>query len=321
MSNSGPSGVFRTFYVMYACLSAFSFFTNFSVLLFFACMVHHGNYKVSNFMFCMQAISDLIVNLLTTLFVIACSDMRSAAHSKSFSFAIRFLLDYSQFLAIGVLLLITVERFLSIKFPLQHRTRVTTNRILGTSAFVFLLPCIPPAVFIALNSHYAPLKVTPYFITTGTVCFAMLLLVYCLLLESYRVVRNMIYSQIGEDVRQNGIARQKKQQKMNKRVVAILSSMAVIYTLTFLPMIVLRFGYSVMGFTDLYKTLVTVMTTLFVYLSSTLWNPLITLFFKEDYRREMFDLANSIWANSEHFTGGNRRKSREGSKKLQETEL
>ena len=208
-----------------------------------------------------------------------------------YSIGYLFVQNYAVCLVACVLLLVTMERFIAIKYPFQHRTHVTTNKLRLAVIITFLLPFIPVTVlctYIFPASLSDKSSMTQYQVTIGIIGIICIIINYTLLVVSYITIKKSIAARIRqlEDNANTSHELVLRENKKNLRIFIILLTMCTIYTVTFLPMIVY---YSIRYLLKAKHNIPVTIIVFNCYYLSSLLNPLITIFYKEDFKHTLFN--------------------------------
>ena len=246
-------------------------------------------------MFFIQSISDILVTISMTFWVIDCNPFSlNYVLTEQYWTLSMFFYCYSMFLPIVVLLLITLERFAAIKYPLEHHIYFTTRKIVIAVIITFVLSSLPSIAFtIFTYLSYEQFDYSfawKYELTMGFISLIVIIIVYALLLKAYITIRKSIDTRIhSQGTRTDQRARKMiiQDKKKNRRISSILGVMCTIYTVTFLPYITINIYQ---GFTADSTVICDILYDLFVlvYYSSALVNPLITIFYKEDFKYTLY---------------------------------
>lgn len=253
-------------------------------------------------MFCMQAVTDISVTICTLFFAFYLQLWYQFYNSNTLPnvplvLTWQFLFNYAIILSPGTLLVITLDRFIAIMCPLHHRSYVTKRRVVIVVMIMFAIPIAPSVLFIIyiypmyFITHYGiprPIE-SKYYLIMGALGILCLLAVYVLMIISYRAIKKSLNKRIcrhefnkmsSKIDRQEQVQREKKKQL---RILIIIVSMVVIYTITFAP------GMLNVFFKDTSKYLHYNLTFSFrlLYFSNAFINPLLTLFYKDDYQKVM----------------------------------
>ena len=270
-----------------------SFLFNFAVTFLFIHFPSTHRAKIPNIMFFIQSISDILVTISMTLRVIINNPLSlNYVVTEYFEMLAMFFYRYVMFLPVAVLLLITVERFVAIKHPLEHHVYITTRKIVIAVIFTFILSSLPPIVYITciLYQQRGISISLKYNLTMGSISLIIIIVVYTLLLKAYMTIKKSIDTRIRlQEARTDQRTRQMiiQEKKKNRRIFIILIVMCAVYTVTFLPTI--TYDIYIAFITD-FKFIYYILDVSFVlvYFSSALINPLITIFFKEDYKYTLY---------------------------------
>lgn len=286
------------FTILKSTLSALSFIFNFTIVLLFLFMIASRKVKRANLMFFLQAITDIIVTV--PMLILALAPFLST-DSEHMELMILFFLDYSQVLAINILLLITTERFIAINYPLKHRTIVTKQKIVTVAVCLYIFSSIPALIFVfyifphwnSLDDKYHPshhTMITIYLLIMGIIIIVTIIIVFFLLVLNYVEIRKSMYLRIRRYDGQLSITNQTNQRilrekKKNKRVITILVIMFGIYAVTYLPYAFFQLlHFFLKDFINRFNRFLLVHCLTLLYLSSAVLNPCITICLKEDYR-------------------------------------
>lgn len=207
-----------------------------------------------------------------------------------------FFYEYSQSLSLCVLLLMTGERFVAIKFPMIHRLHSTYTKILILATIGSVVALISPTVALfclipssgrAVDKHHVLMRVE-FYITKGAAGCVAIILLFILLSILYVVIRTNINSRIhyisSTRSTENVNVGVHFEQRKHHRVIRILTTMCSIYVITLLPGSLYMICFHSSQKTEhefVHWVLEYSFTTL--HFSSSLINAVITLFFHKDY--------------------------------------
>ena len=261
-------------------------------------------------MFLIQSTTDIFVTVPLTLVAILLNPFTTNVPTLAYALIVVFFTQYTIVLAVVMLLFISIERFLVINFPFQHRLYVTTTKILIVVVFLFLFSSIPAFVYVSyilplyFISHISPYNI--YFITIGSIIYVLIVIIYFLLVISYVTIKKSIYTKIKQREERTSTLNEQnkttfyKKTERNLRIFRILLSMCTIYMVTFLPLSVFNFYYGLVTGDTLNRYILDNSFGLLYYLSSII-NPLITLFFKDDYRKTFYNwFKRNTHASAQH---------------------
>lgn len=207
------------------------------------------------------------------------------------------MLDYSLVISLGTLFLCAIERYLSVNNPIFHKYKITKCRTICASLVLCLIAIVPPLCLVFLtdfqliNSNQQ--SVVIYSLSFNAVIFALLIAVISTLTLTLENARYSIQPK-DEDrlplneyrikiIRNTALVRQKKE----CRLVKIFLMMIIVYILTYTPLIITRFLYDFRAldvFTSEQDMILIALCQSF-YKSSALFNPLLTILLKRDFRR------------------------------------
>ena len=279
-------------FIIHVSFAFLSMLFNIIIIILFMCFPSCCRSKKPNVMFFIQSVSDLLV-AVTMAFDALHINPTYLKLPSHFSTTLHFLYEYSIFPTVTLLLLITIERFLSIKFPLHHRAYITVNKILAAVIFTFILSSIPSIVkYLHILPHHDLLH-KKYYITIGSISFGIIITVYVLLVVCYLAIRKSSNTRIKQEEERRStpdghnaqiILREKKK---NIRIFMIILIMCTIYTVTLLPKIIFNIYYGFRLDGSFIDSILRISFNLLYYLTAFI-NPLITLFFKDDYKNTLF---------------------------------
>ena len=193
MINYGNPGIDYVL-LMIIILNSFIFIVflfNCTIILLYISFSSHLRSSIPNLMFLIQSISD---NLVAVPWIII--------QITDNVFHVMFFMAYTTVLTAVMLLLLTIERFLAINFPFQHRTYVSIKKICVAVFFAFLISSIPAMVYVT-NIHTPSFDGSTFrnfFNTMGSILLTIIVIVYILLLISYITIRKSIRMKIKQQV-------------------------------------------------------------------------------------------------------------------------
>lgn len=296
--------MYEGFFISEIILAILAYLLNFTVMAIYVNMASNNKQKSSNCMLFIQAMTDIIVTITLTLTAVMC-DIDFLITIKFYTMWI-FFLEFSQYLAINTLLLITLDRFLAVNYPYFHRKNITIKTILLSLTIALLLSALPSVTNITLiipNEFSAAslverekneLMKLKYHIIMGVVILVEILTVFMLLLSLYSTVRQSINSRIKTyTIQHTSLKRQSRidsEKKKHRRVIAIILTLCVVYTVTYLPYAIMRicfFSWIQNVISGFLAEALSHSLALFCF-STALINPVTTLGLKEDYRNMLF---------------------------------
>ena len=242
-------------------------------------------------MFLIQSTTGIFVTVPLTLTAIEFK--RFLQVSLAFICIVSFFCQYTVVLEVVMLFFMSTERFLAINFPFQHRLYVKTTKILVVVVFIFLFSSIPGFAYstyivpLYFKSQKSPCYI--YFITVGSISFALIVIIYILLIISYATIRKSINTKIKQQEERTSTPNEENVniillERKHLRIFRILLAMCTIYMVTFAPSAVFYICFAFVTEDTLNLHIIDYSFLLLYYLSSII-NPLITLCFKEDYRK------------------------------------
>ena len=285
--------------IVYSTVVFLSFLFNSTIICLFVQMVR-TKFTASNFMFFFQAITDCIV---------AVSMIFKIIYYLHFTlFYVHYFFDeLSRYISIVMLLVITVDRYFAITFPFYHRTHATAKNISLLMVVIFFVSSIPAIVsqtYILgkLRSFVENRAIMDYLHTTFVVVFSkgaiqlfFILVIYGLHLLTYLTIRKSIQKRMQQHLQNarggnNDSAYQAilNEKKRHMRILLILVAMISVYTLTYLPLIMLMIlshpKLNVINQPDQHTANILSISVNIVYDVSALINPLTTLCFNSFYK-------------------------------------
>ncbi len=278
---------------------------------------------IPNTVLLFQALSDFIIGLFQVLAsVIYSYDANSQPPVALISMS-NFIFGYSQFLSITVLLIGSLERFIAIRFPFHRQRYISRSRVVAVLVIAFILCTVPMIVYVIfvelrlsekniinitmkefqeLNRKYKMMN--RHFVITMTAIFsAEIFLVYMLLLLTYINIKRNIDSRIetreqsegGSNNQNEGI---RIERVKNVRFLKIFVFMCTSYAITFIPQISFTvYRWNRLGGGETLSEFVWTNALQLVYALSSIVNPLVTMFGKDDYR----DIISRGWRRRCNF--------------------
>lgn len=262
--------------------------------------------KKANLMFCIQSAVDLTVSLSFFLYSGLLQSFTGRVHeygvSRPVYLMVVFFFHYTQLLAMTSLFLFTVERFIVVKFPFEHRSHVTRKRIVMAVMVNFAVSALPAFVYVVYIRDRM-LQFTRYNITLAIISLIMIITVFLLLVHTYKAIqKSMRRSRSTERRQSRGLSprvqllrqrqssesSQKYDDKRQIRILVILLVMFLLYSITFVPLAIWNiFAPFILhkGFMKLFPAHILNFIFIFLYHISGCVNPVITMTFIEDYRQ------------------------------------
>ena len=278
-------------FLIFSSFITLSFLFNFTVLLVFICFPSSQRTKIPNIALFVQSMSDMLLTITMTLYI---TTINPFTHSGIvlpgyYLTTFYFFYEYTKFLSFSMLLLLTAERFLAIKLPFYHYTHITINKYIVAVFFVFILSSILAilyTIYIIPSGNYHSFRI--YNITMSSIFITIVTIINTLLLIFYYTIKKSIDMRIQQQEERTNTTNTQERKK-NFRIFVIVLTMSTVYTITYTPMVV----YELFNISLRYSTsirLILLYTFNLLYFSSALVNPLLTLFFKVDFRNTLFKL-------------------------------
>ena len=268
----------KVFLLLSITISAISLLLNATVIATFTYMAYNRLCTIPNLMFCVQAVTDTIVTF-------TCLFNGMSMYVPETVMALLFFISYDQLLAVFTLLIITLERFMSVMFPLRHRVSVTCHRFLLVTALMYIISLIPAVIYMMESKTWSKRTSGIYHNVMGIILLISLVTVYVLLITSFYAVKRCLDNLIVQHRRKRCIERTKKKQL---RIFRILITMCMLYTVSYLPRSLYKFFYLPYhaSCNFIHQLIAENIVLLFYFISSTL-NPLLTLMCKDEFRRTL----------------------------------
>ena len=281
-------------YILYGFLSFFTLIANSMVLLL---IWRNRNLRsTSNLILTSLATSDLLTGFIAVPMVIACSETLRPEVCITMDIANRFL----AFSSVGHLILLSVDRYLRIKRPLQYPSMVTEERVYSAIAvawvFALLASLVQLTWILTVMDEYALIRIE---LAYDVFCMAVLVVmpliimvfIYTKIFMHLRWQSNQIHSEIStQAAEQINTGRRKVNEK---RVALVLITMAAVFILG----LFLYFFWAIMddlGELGLHffpeATDIIVTCVIFFRFFTALCNPLLYTFNKQDF----FDALKSF---------------------------
>ena len=136
-------------YFIFISFTTLSFLFNFTVLLVFTRFPSSQRAKIPNIALFVQSMSDMLLTITMTLIIILINPFTHSGigSPEYYLTTFYFFYEYTKVLSFSMLLLLTAERFLAIKFPFYHYTHITINKYILAAFFVFILSSIPAILY------------------------------------------------------------------------------------------------------------------------------------------------------------------------------
>ena len=259
-------------------------------------LMHYNRKIVSNYLLFSQGLSDLYIGFIMWFEIIVHYLRQHGYNSCNLSMIYEGLLEYSYTLSLGNLFLCAIERYLSVNKPIFHRRNVTKVRVIFGSILVCIISFIPPIsllllmTFISCNSK--SIAVINYSFAFDAVMIILITSSVAIILITLRNARKVIQPKFkglmpitreSVTLRQNLI---EAKQRKEFRLVKIFFTMITAYIATYLPVTIGRILYDVGALNNLNPlqgmTLIFLCHTL--YKTSAIFNPVLTVTLREDYR-------------------------------------
>ena len=205
----------------------------------------------------------------------------SSASEYCIPHAARNLSRTSALISLQHLALISLERYISIKFPVKYDNFVTKRRFIGSVVLAWSL------VFLATLSSFYKHSFLKYVLHLFAILLAISILIFCRI-ASYHEARNRIANITSQSAKAKFL-KEKKALKTTSFVIGLV-------LLSYLPMILFRLSLgSFLSSSDVFLAVESIILTL--VLSNSVFNPLIYCARNEQYRRAFKKLlcrANNV---------------------------
>lgn len=290
----------KTFYFIYDIFLVFlgtSITITNLIIVGIYCFTRKIRTKTANLLLCNQAIVDIFNGAVAGGITIFSDYAPDVVKQGIYQFSIA--------LSLHTVVLISIERYIFILKPLYHRTSVTKGKIMMSVIISWALSLVwIPLRLIHYQKSRLDWESYVYFIAVSDcVIFLMMASVGCLHVLTYRAVKKFIMSRLDDMINVNkrkSILFKRnikyKHHLKEMRVSKIFISMFVAFICTYLPVFVTGIVYIAGGFQSVkvsdYKYF---SLDLLFYLYNSLFNPIVTLAFKEDYRKNFRKCISSIY--------------------------
>lgn len=195
---------------------------------------------------------------------------------------------YSSFVTIGTIVLTTIDRYSAIRFPFKFLRHVTSCRVFLAIFIVWIVSSVPPFTYGKfVVDHASEVKATA---VTFAILLVLVLFIFITLVMTYSAIRDSMQARLSvitvQESKNNELQLQKERQK-ERRILKILFCMAMTYAVTMLPIIIvvlMSLHYEQLQLDSLTMAQCQLVTS-WVYTLSSITDPLLTIFIKEDFSR------------------------------------
>lgn len=249
---------------------------------------------IPNWLLFNQAIVDLLIVAQSIMYAV--TNMVSLYEHYDLYLTITSAFElYTCVLALGILLLSTSERFIALKTPLFHKKHITINKLLCATVFVWVIASLPSSFYLIHYLHFPnEIEVISNFWIIGPIMIlAGIVIVIFILYFTFKVITNSftqrtssISLQTIQWVNGRNMAIINGQYKKQRRLFKLFVLLTVVYILSYIPGVILR----VLHFFDVINHHMMEMgleMAYIVYMSSALFNPILTLCMKDDFKNKM----------------------------------
>lgn len=272
-------------------LAILTIFLNILVMLVYATMKKILKEKTPNFMLLNQAIVDLVIGFLHLMYPLPSFFQVPDDYYVYVNIAEK----CTMYLALGMLLFSSVERYIAIRYPLKHRVKVTRKMLVLVTMAIWSLSCIPVLTQIVYYYWDASrdFRRVIFSIENIFILFGIIIL-HVVLWQTYQEIQISIeyklssikkMSYCSTDSRSSVSCTESTLKRHENKLFKIFALMAISYVVTYIPLLVCNIvlDVSTKNIDDVVKySLIQVTTSL--YTSSALFNPVITLLLKKDFR-------------------------------------
>lgn len=210
--------------------------------------------------------------------------------------------QYTVFLALGILVLTSGERFLALRRPFFHRRYVSKNKMIAAIVILYIVAFIPCIFYICFTNlrddgedvgarHFGVI----YTATRLALVFAGIIFVLAVLFFTLRTVQVSIrhrtirspmdFGKVDDASKERFVLSERRKEK---RMMSIFFTMAAVFTLSYLPMAVINSIKLHQNHAVRYYDMLIAEVIIFVlYIASAFVNPLLTLSLKDDFKRHI----------------------------------
>lgn len=265
---------------------------NLAVIVTYRCM-HYNRKTVSNYLLYVQGLSDTYIAFIMWFEIIAHYLQQHGYYNDDLALLYETMLEYSYTISLGNLFLCAIERYLSVNKPIFHRRNVTKIKVMFGSIVIGLVSTIPAVILLLLSSFSTCGSASPAVITYSFVFDSVMLLFIfaslAILAQTLINARSVIRPKETRNLNQldsNKLQKLNSIKKKEYRLVKIFIAMILAYILTYLPVTVGRILFDTGSLKTLSQLEGVVMISLChtLYKTSALFNPILTISLREDYR-------------------------------------
>ena len=269
---------------------------NITVIIGYGRMARLVRRKIPNMLLLNQALVDLLIGL-SSVFRIVCSSHKCSEIVNNIKF---FFFEYTTFLAIGVLLVGTLERYVSVKVPFHHHRYVTKGKVVALMVCTWAVTMLPSLIH---STYVFPLSIPQlnknYYIGTYTVLLLALLVVFIILGVTYREIRASISRRLKQEDSSAKSpatvtavsARINREEESQKKLTRMFLFMSIAYLVTIAPQIIGSIVLdAVLPKTKEAHDIINTSKSAFhlIYIVSSFINPMLTLT-SNNWRRLMWN--------------------------------
>lgn len=260
-------------------------FLNSLIVITYILMRRSVKRKVSNVLFLNQGIADWCVAVPSCII----ATIYNGESSRQSWIYFKFTFLFTSFISIASVLLITLDRYLAVRYPLRHRRLVTKCKVLIAITIIWVASAVPPIVESLFNisrTHYITYRT--FMVIIFTILISCVFIILLLLFYTFSTIRGSIHLRI--KILQLTLMSKKKNRLLNteqnkeKRMVKILFAMVFAYATTILPYIIITFidlFYDELQI-KLSDQLLDIAFLLYTLRASE--DPLLTIFIKKDFK-------------------------------------
>ena len=255
--------------------------------------------NVSNYLLFFQSLADSYIGFVMCFEVMSHYLIRYEYWHDRFLLTYTGMLEYSFTLSLGILFLCVTERYLSVNNPIYHKQKVTKLRTIGGSILVCVSAMIPPLCLLSLMNfqleNSSSTEVTIYSLSFNAAIFGLVVSVVVILTMTLENARAAIQPKAADTLPLNeyrakirtNTARTRKRKEY--RLIKIFIVMIIAYIFSYIPITILRFLYDIKALDnfDAYQDMVVITLCQTLYKSSALFNPILTILLKRDYRKKL----------------------------------
>ena len=258
--------------------------------------------KNGNYLILTQAFADLYIGLLLWFEIIA-------EHWVGFEYRNLVLvlysgmLEYSFTVCVGTLLVNAGERYILVTRPIYHKHHVTVKRLQYAWGILWVSSLVPALCLVGLMqfdiTHANSGRVIRYSYVFDVIMIALISVIALIHWQSIKITKKLTYAQNNYDGNEKEIeVRPSTRNNLQKdtRLIKLFIVTMVIFVLTYIPIFMGRLLYDLGALKDMsmidHVMFISICHVL--YKVSALFNPILGIYAKRDYRNKLFVCCSQI---------------------------